>query len=408
MPRRILIITNRVPYPFTDGGAMAMDTVIRGYHDAGWQVFLLAMNTSRHYVDTAIRAGLYRQLFAFETVDVDNRIRTWPVIRNLIFRRTPEHADRFRNTAFGEKLNLVLSSFQPQVVQLESIYLNVYRDVIRSNSSALLVQRLHNIEWQIWERLAADTRHPLKRWYLHNLAGRIRRFEADAWNDADLLLPITAVDDRMIADSGCATPRHITPFGIDTADTAGDAMQIPVARWRGYHLAAMEWRPNQDAMAWFIRDIWPLVHAALPDFRFSFAGRNMPGNLQTGLPESVVCAGAVDNAAAFIRDKHILIVPLRSGGGIRVKILEAMAAGKLVVSTAVGMQGIDAVPGVHFLQADTPEEFRDRLKDIFSDPDKAISIASQGCFFVRTRYDRHEIMKGLVEIIENGKLKMEN
>ncbi len=408
MPRRILIVTNRIPYPLRDGGAIAMNVMVQGYHNAGWQVFLLAMNTSRHYVDKEIQAGLYRDLYAFEAVDTDNRIRLWPVVRNLVFRRTPEHADRFYNPAFHERLQSVLQSFKPDVVQLESIYLNVYRDVFRNNSKALLVQRLHNIEWQIWKRLATETRHPLKCRYLHNLAGRIRRFEEKAWRDADLLLPITAVDDRIIEETGCTTPRHITPFGIDITESLGEGgvAQIPVAGWQGYHLAAMEWRPNQDAMKWFIRDIWPLLHTALPDFRFSFAGRNMPEALKTGLPEGITCAGEVSDAAAFILDKQILIVPLRSGGGVRIKILEAMATGKLVVSTSIGMQGIDAIPGVHFLQADIPEQFTDRIKFIFANPDKATVIAAQGCLFVRTHYDRNEIMTGLLEVIENEQLKV--
>jgi glycosyltransferase involved in cell wall biosynthesis len=399
--RRILLVTNRIPFPLADGGALAMDAMIRGYHEAGWDVFLLAMNTSRHYLDERSRGGLYRHLYAFETVEVDNRIRFWPVIRNFIFRRTPEHADRYNKPEFGKKLQQILSTFQPHVVQLESVYLNVYLDVIRKNSAAKLVQRLHNVEWQIWHRLALETRDPLRRWYLLNLARRVQRFEIEAWNEADLLLPITAVDEHIITETGCKTSRHVTPFGIIPTDDDHDALKESPAQWKGYHLAAMDWLPNQDAMDWFVREIWPLIHGALPNFHFWFAGRNMPHRFLHGLPSGIICEGTVADASAFVQDKQILLVPLRSGGGIRVKILEAMSAGKLVVSTATGMQGIIAVAGVHYLEANTPEQFRDVLLKVLNEPEAARQIAARGRLLVRQQYDRRIIMDGLIQQLES-------
>jgi glycosyltransferase involved in cell wall biosynthesis len=133
-------------------------------------------------------------------------------------------------------------------------------------------------------------------------------------------------------------------------------------QWVGYHIGAMDWLPNKEAIDWFISDIWPLVKQSLPDFLFYFAGRNMPQSYSTVNEDGIHCKGEVPNADAFIADKKILIVPLRSGGGVRVKILEAMAAGKIVVSTGTGMQGIDAVAGEHYLLADTPEVFAQQLK----------------------------------------------
>ena len=99
MPGRILLLTNRVPYPLRDGGALAMDTMIRGYHDAGWQAHLLAMNTTRHHVPQEKLDKLYPQLAGFDTVEVDNRVRAISLIKNLLFSREPEHAVRFRSEA---------------------------------------------------------------------------------------------------------------------------------------------------------------------------------------------------------------------------------------------------------------------------------------------------------------------
>jgi len=379
-----------------------MDSMIRGYHRAGWQVFLLAMHTSRHQLPPQTLQQLYRELYAFEAVDTDNRLRPGAVIGNLLLRSTPEHADRFHTPAFRERLEQILQSFDPHVIQLESIYLNTYLETFRQHSNALLVQRLHNIECQIWRRLAGETRNPVKRWYLRNLAGRIKRFEQEAWEDADLLLPITGADAAVIRDTGCQTELYITPFGIETVARA-QAGAPEEQMWRhGYHIGAMDWRPNRDAMQWFIRDIWPEVHREAPSFRFSFAGRVMPDKLKRHLPEGVTCRGEVADAHAFIRDKQVLIVPLRSAGGIRVKILEAMAAGKLVISTGTGMQGIDAEPGIHYLRADTPAEFVQHIKDTVADTAAAQAIARQGQELVRKYYDRHKIMTGLLDKLEQA------
>jgi polysaccharide biosynthesis protein PslH len=391
--RRILILTNRIPYPLKDGGALAMDAMIHGYQEAGWQVYLLAMNTSRHHLPQEKIKQLYPDIYCFETVDVDNDIRWLPTLKNFFFSTQPEHADRFTDDLFRDKLLDVIKTFNPSVIQMESIYLSVYLQDIKKLSKAPLVQRLHNIEYQIWERLANETTQPVKRFYLKNLAKRIRRFEIQIWSQFDLLLPITQEDETIIRASGCRTPQLATPFGINVKRTPNEPAQ---QNWTGYHIAAMDWLPNQEAMDWLLQDIWPLIHEAVPAFQFYFAGRSMPARFFENLPGGVQCLGEVDNADQFIADKKILLVPLRAGGGIRVKILEAMAAGKLVISTSVGMQGISIEPGVHYLQANTPEQFAESIKWALQNRESAEKIAENAKHLINGNYNQKNIMDNLL------------
>ncbi|XZF14321.1 glycosyltransferase [Chitinophagaceae bacterium MMS25-I14] len=390
--RRILIIANRVPFPLKDGGALAMDAMVKGYYDAGWQVLLLAMNTSRHYVDPAQLATLYPQIYAFETVDVNTDIKLWPTVRNWCFSNLPQHAERFYHKSFEQRIVEILQAFRPDVIQMESIYLSVYYPVIKVNSAALLVQRLHNVEYEVWQRLAAETSSSVKRYYLNNLARRLRRFELQVWDETDLLLPITEVDADHIKNAGCRTDILVAPYGLPE----NKHEQIPGSLLQGYHLGAMDWLPNAEAMDWFLDEIWPVIHDAVPDFSFSFAGRNMPQRFTENLPEGVTCAGEVADAAAFMAGKQILIVPLRSGGGIRVKIMEAMAAGRMVISTATGMQGIDAEPGVHYLLADTASAFAAQVFFCQQNPGKAAEIMHNGHTFIMERYGQKNIMNRLL------------
>lgn len=394
--KRILILTNRVPYPLNDGGNLAMKAMVDGYMQNGWEVFLLSMNTTRHYVHRGVLARIYRDVAAFETVDVDNNVRLLPTLSNFFFSSEPNHAVRFRNAGFRKKLVEVLRAFKPDVVQAESPYLSVYLPDIKRNPNVFTILRMHNIEYQVWDRLAAETMNPLKRIYLRNLAARIKRFEEKAWAEYDLLLPITRYDEN-VARSTLKNPQIFTvPFGININNQ-------PVAtqpeKWVGYHIGAMDWLPNVEGMRWFITDVWPQLKQSIPAFEFYFAGRKMPEELKKINIQGVHCVGEVPDAGLFIADKKILIVPLRSGGGIRVKILEALAVGKIVISTGVGMQGIDAVNGEHYLEANTADEFITAIKWCLDNREEAENISQRGSLLVKKMYDAGALASKLSEVV---------
>lgn len=381
--KRILILTNRVPYPLNDGGNLAMHAMIQGYKQQGWEVYLLSMNTSRHRVEDAVLNTIYTDLYAFETVEVDNSITIVGALKNLLFSKQPEHVERFYKQAFADKLETVLKQFQPDAVQVESVFLSSYLPLIKQHAQAKMILRLHNIEWQIWQRLASQTGNPIKRWYLKKLSQRMQHYEAQVWKQYDLLLPITEVDAAVVMQHADAAQVLTIPFGI-AVDTI---KQDNGAEWIGYHIGAMDWLPNQQAIDWFVKEVWPLVKQKQPSFTFHFAGRHMPQRYFDMQADGITCAGEVDDAAAFIADKKILLVPLLSGGGIRVKTLEAMAAGKLVISTTIGMQGITAKADTHCLLADTPQAFADAIDAALNNKPQAIAISSAAAALVSNKYN---------------------
>ncbi|MBS1614525.1 MAG: glycosyltransferase [Bacteroidetes bacterium] len=397
MPSRILILTNRVPYPLHDGGALAMDALIRGYHQAGWQVHVLAMNTSRHPVAADKLSTLYPQIAGFHTVAMDNNIRPAALLKNLLFSREPEHASRFRSDLFAEKLSSLLTKIQPQVVQLESPFLAGYIPLIRQVVPCKVVYRAHNIESQIWLRLAQAAAGP-RAAYLRNLARRMTVFEQKLWQEADLIAAITEADARVMQAQHLATPVVVVPFGIAAPE---QTFQFPPLPLRLYHIGAMDWLPNREALQWFLQEVWPKLYAQLPELSFHFAGRAMPDVLKERLPAGAFCAGEVGDAASFISDKHLLVVPLRSGSGIRVKTLEGMAAGKLVISTDVGMQGIDAEAGRQYLRANTSEEFMAQIAWAAAHTEEVIRISGSAAEFLRERYDARKIMQAFLPALQS-------
>lgn len=194
------------------------------------------------------------------------------------------------------------------------------------------------------------------------LARRIARFEKALWKQADLLLPITHIDEDHLRAEGIETPTVVAPVAFKSAKPTLPWPQGPL---KLYHLGAMDWLPNQEAMRWFLSDVWPLLRAEFKDLEFHFAGRNTPPEFFQNLPAGAFCAAAVPDSDEFIRDKHILAVPLQSGGGLRIKILEAMALGRVVISSDVGIQGLEAEPGKHYLKANSPQDWLDALRILY-------------------------------------------
>jgi glycosyltransferase involved in cell wall biosynthesis len=392
----ILIVCNRVPFPLKDGGSMAMFAMIKGWHKAGRPVHLLAMNTTKHHIDQAELPELFKQIASFEMVQMDTQIKVFPTLSNFIFSKKPQHAQRFYARHFEQKIIEKIKEIQPKIIQLESIYLQEYAPAIRQHSEALLMQRLHNVEAEIWYRLAQESVGLLKKRYLKNLAKRIEQYEKMVWQDADALIAISDNDAQTISRSGCTTAMCSIPFGIDM-----DAKPpVESLSHKAYHLGAMDWQPNIEAMEWMRDAIAPSIHQKIPDFEFHFAGRKMPDWFTTERKPYFYCSGEIEDASTFIQDKGILIVPLRSGSGIRIKTLEAMAEGKLVISTRVGIQGIEAQDKTHFLLADAPQDFASAIEWVLAHKEEALQIVHNAQKLIKDHYNQKMLQTRLIHFAE--------
>jgi glycosyltransferase involved in cell wall biosynthesis len=395
--RKILIVTNRVPYPLQDGGNIAMNAMIEGYHKAGWEVELLSMNTSRHRVKKDVLEKVFAHLHGFRWIDVRNEVTPMGVLKNFLFSREPEHVKRFNNDEFRRELVSVLKEFKPDVVQMESIYLSSYLRDVYNNSHAVTVLRMHNVEYQIWQGLSSKSKNYFKRYYFHSLSERVRNYERKAWKEYNLLLAITEKDANLVHRLEEVSNVVVAPFSIETQNIQPSQKE---EQWVGYHIGAMDWVPNKEGMRWFLHKAWPKIHSVVPGFRFYFAGRNMGTEFMETNLSGISCLGEVESADEFAEDKKILIVPLWSGGGIRVKILEAMAKGKIVISTSKGIKGIEARPEEHYLRASSPESFAKWIKWCLANKEEAQKIGANARKLVLEKYERGNVMNIVMTEIE--------
>lgn len=391
---RILQLCNRVPYPTKDGWTLAALNLTRAFIELGHEVCVLAMNTTRHRVDLETIPDELRRKASIIAVEVDNRVRLHGALGALL-RNKSYNIERFNSKTYAEVLSHLLFEKKYDVVQLEGLYLSPYLQTIRENSSAKIALRAHNVEHLIWSRNAHSESNPLKRMYYKILARQLRSVEGDALNACDLLVPISPVDAQMFAAMGSKIPWHVCPASFDfdldpESSETTDAMSM-------FFIGSLDWIPNREGLLWMVEHVWPRVSAEFPELRFDVAGRHPPKKLLATTLRNLEILGEVESARDFVSKRSIAVVPLFSGSGMRVKIVESMAMGKTVISTTIGAEGIGCEDGQNILLADDAETFVAQIRRCLLDPEWSRSIGRRAKEFAWSRYSPLRTAKGLLD-----------
>lgn len=399
---RILQLCNKFVYPPKDGGAIGIFNYTKAFSALGNEVTMLAMNTTKHPYDISNLPEEIKKLADFRSVNVDNAIKPFSALITLLQNRS-YNIERFISSEYNDRLVELLHEKEFDIIQLEGLYLSPYVETIRAFSEAKIVMRSHNIEHEIWERSAGNEKNFLKRIYLKILASQLRKYEISRLNKYDLMTSVTERDAQMLRSFGCELPIHVCPAPYDETVLKPDKskMEFPSL----FFIGALDWTPNIEGLNWFLQKVWPLVGKQFPDLKFYIAGRNMqseklplPSGGDRGGP--VVAVGEVENAYDFMNSKGIMIVPLLSGSGIRVKIIEGMALGKTIVTTSIGAEGIPCKDGQNILIADTPEAFAEKITKCLNEKITFAIIGDNAHQFAKRQFSSQEVVKKLLEFFQ--------
>jgi len=246
--------------------------------------------------------------------------------------------------------------------------------------------------------VAQSTPMGFKRSYLKHLSLTLRAYELEHLNDYDGVVCITKNDADYFRNNGCRRPVTAIPFGVETPGK--QPAEESVEPNSLFHIGAMDWMPNQESIEWLLKEIWPVVHHRTPQAHLYLAGRKMPKRWIETEIDGVTVVGEVDDAKEFIAAKKINIVPLISGSGIRVKIIEAMSAGKVVVTTTVGAQGIDYTDGKNLLIANSPEEFATQIERCMNDDSFCKSIGEEAKKLIAEHYNGERLTEELIQFYQ--------
>ena len=393
---KILLLCNKPPYPASEGGPMAMNSIITGLLEAGHQVKILAVNSEKFNVKESDIPEEYKKKTGIELIDVDLSIRPMKAFLNLFSKRS-YHVERFISDEFKERLIELLEKEQFDVVQLEMLYMAPYVADIRTHSKAMVVLRAHNVEHKIWERIAKETKFFLKRWYINHLAKTLKEYELNALETVDGIAAITRKDAALFRKY-CSKPVIDIPYGVYPEEFK------PKSEIEGkpkfYHIGSMNWMPNEEGIRWFIDEVLPKTVEKVPGFVYHLAGRNMPEWLSTLKDPHVNVIGEVPDAKAFVADHDVAIVPLLSGSGIRIKIIESMAMGKTVITTRVGAEGILYDEEVNIIIAENKAKMVEAIRSINENPQIAVKIGQAARKLIEETYDNRKIIARLLMFYE--------
>ena len=393
---KILLLCNKSPWPPAEGGPIAMYAMITGLLQAGHQVKVLAANTSKYHIDPATVPADFQKQTGIEFVDIDLKIRPLDALFNFLSAQS-YHVSRFRTKAFEKKLIEILQNNAFDIVQAEMLYMTVYHDVIRKYSRARFILRAHNIEHLIWQRIALNNRNPLKKYYLRHLFLTLKQFELEILPKTDGIIAITPTDAAFMEQNSGKTPVISIPFGIDLQKYKVAVPQPETTDL--FHIGSMNWYPNEEGILWFLSKVWPLINQELPDLKFYLAGRRMPEWIKNLNVNGLVVAGEVPDALEFMNQHAVMIVPLFSGSGIRIKIIEAMAAGRAVISTDIGTEGIRTAHEENILIANTVDEFVEMIKKV-QDADLRKQIGINARNLVLSEHNNTLLMQSLTNFYE--------
>lgn len=397
---KILQLYYKLPFPQNDGGAYSIYHSTLSLLSQGAEVRILAMEQQKSAGDVLLIPDDFKAKTNFESAPVDNRIKPFNALKNL-FGHTSYFVERFYSEDFRNMLIRILKTEQFEIIHLEHLYLCLYLRDIRKYSNAKVVLRTQNVEFLLWEIFLKKVKNPFIHKFLSIATSRLRIFENQMIETVDGVMTLS--DNDRDSFKQLTIPKKIisVPLGIDFSRfreiNSEKQYENPTVH---YHLGSMDWQPNIQGMKWFVNKVMPEVVENHPGVKICIAGKNMPSWFFNKQNKNLQVEGIVADAVKYQEDKPILIVPLLTGSGIRVKILEAMAMGKTIISTSIGAQGIPLENDVNILLADTPDEFVAQITRCLNSEDLTRKIGTNARLFAIERFDLVKIGSEMVEFYE--------
>lgn len=352
----------------------------------------LTISTAKHPFDLHAYPAAIRKQIHPESVFVDTQVRMTTALPYL-FKRRSYNVDRFYSLELEQKIIATLNQDSFDYVLLESLFVTPYLSALRTHFKGKIIVRTHNVESDIWHDLAANTGNPIKRSLLRKLAKNLRSYEIATLNAVDGLLPITKEDQKRFVQLKIQTRACTIPVTMNLGEP------LKVKNGNLFHLGAMDWGPNIDAVQSLLR-LFPSIQQQLPAIQLSIAGKLAKSVLSGNYPEAVHIYDFVEDLPQFMEAAGILAAPIQSGSGVRIKILEAMAHGIPVVSTPKGAMGIDCTSTACLLVADSDEEFVNACVRLASSEELRAEISENARNYIGEHHSIHQISPRILEFLE--------
>ncbi len=399
---RILLLTPQRPYPPHQGTTLRNFNLIKELAKRHTVCVLTFLEADQNPNDCGPLLNLCEWV---ETVPAPQR-NIGLRLGQMLGTRRPDMSWRLWSSLLNERLATRLSQQQFDVVEIEGIEMAPYLPTIAAaRPRPLIIYDAHNAEWILQKRaFEADVKDP-PRWlaaaYSWVQWHRLRQYEANLLSQVDHTIAMSAPDKVALRDVVPNAPITVIPNGVDRA--AYKRFKGPPIRHDLLFTGKMDFRPNIDAMLWFGQQVLPLIQAQRPQTTLAIVGQRPHRRLDVLRDlAGVTITGYVDEVPPYIAGAAVYVLPLRVGGGTRLKLLEAMIMGKAIVSTTVGAEGFPVVNGQELVLVDEPEKFAREILDLLKNPTRRRALGSAGQAFARANYGWDTLIPQLERIYEAG------
>jgi len=371
----------------------------RGLIQNGVELHLLTINTKKHFKPTENIPDEFLKNTNYEAVFRNTDTSFSGMLLNL-FSNQSYFESRFFFPEFEHRLIEKLNEIQFDVIQLEGLFMCSYISTIRKYSTAKIVLRAHNVEHIIWERHIQSEKNILKRYYLKIQNKRLKKSEIDHFKQVDAVIPITPTDQEWIEKYAAVSRIKTVLTGVDLGDySLQRATDFEINSI--FYFGSMDWIPNQQAVWWFLDNCWTRILESIPECKFVIAGRNIPEEFKRLVEQNIVIQENVEDPIEIYSKYNVMLVPLQSGSGLRIKIVEGLSYGKAIVSTNVGAEGISIESGKNIQIADDLNEFSLQVIQILQNTEKRLCLERNARAFAAENLDNTKITSTLVAFYQN-------
>ena len=387
---KVLFISHKPPYPIIDGGCHAMDRMLRDfiYCFPNAKIDYLSIATEKH---PEIKNSTPYDLsdVSFESISLSTRLSVFKAFIHL-FNGKSYHISRFTNGLIQKKLSELMSKNQFDVIVFESIFAAAHVDQIKSQCSAHLIYRAHNIEHKIWNDLSQGEDNPFKKWYLKHLSKRLKSFELNFLNKVDSIFSISDIDQAFFKQY--SDHSHYVPVSMI------HELRAPKIEKSICFLGAFNWAPNKEGVLWFVENVFYNLIKQFPFIHFEIAGSFSEEISALSKTKNIRLHGFVDSSKEFMATHGIFVAPLLSGSGVKMKVIEAMSMGVPCVLSAHAAEGLDLPPIIPVCE--TKEDFIEKLSLLLNDEQHCTDIGNAGRKFIQCNFSTELVAKKISAVLK--------
>lgn len=363
-----------------------MRQTIEGLLSEGHNVKALSVSTKKHPFKPTDEDKEILNKTSFEHIFIDTDVKPTSAFFYL-FKKSSYNIQRFYSKEFEARLVQILKEKKFDIIQFESLFMFPYLEICKRLTDAKCVLRAHNVESKLWKRRAQES-SGAEKIYLSHLQKKLMAAERQASHRFDAVVTISREDEKVFFAWG-AKQIAVVPFGVEKEVLSFNQNNT----LSFFFIGAMDWEPNREGLEWFVENVWPAFHLEFRNIKFHIAGRKMDRKIQA---DNIVNHGEVSSSKDFMKQHTILVAPYFSGGGMRVKIAQALSLGKPVVTTTIGAEGLTECVNKGIYIADTAQTFLQVMKKMVLDDTFRNQAGKQGYENVQKFYGADASVKKLV------------